>query len=186
MAYLNSSQFEAVSEALSLIYVDDNGDGYVSAEGMEKIRAAIAMMQEAKDNEAPADLLALARDEHCNTDDVEIDDSGAGMALGDDGGAWVQAWVYVSDWEPAENYCGQCEGSGTIRGGLNGNGDDEQCPVCGGFGKIADMVTPARIPADLAESCEGFTCKGCGRPEAVCSSSPCQSVIADRKALMAE
>lgn len=32
--------------------------------------------------------------------------------------------------------CGQCEGSGTIEGGLGGDGDDEECPVCDGSGEI--------------------------------------------------
>jgi hypothetical protein len=32
--------------------------------------------------------------------------------------------------------CGQCEGTGTITGGLSGDGDDEECPVCDGTGEI--------------------------------------------------
>ena len=32
----------AMLAALQLIYTDDDGDGYVSAEGMEQVRAAIA------------------------------------------------------------------------------------------------------------------------------------------------
>lgn len=32
--------------------------------------------------------------------------------------------------------CGQCEGTGTIEGGLGGDGDDESCPVCDGTGEI--------------------------------------------------
>lgn len=31
--------------------------------------------------------------------------------------------------------CGQCEGTGTVEGGLGGDGDDEQCPVCNGKGQ---------------------------------------------------
>ena len=34
--------------------------------------------------------------------------------------------------------CGQCEGTGTIRGGLSGNGLDEECPVCDGNARIID------------------------------------------------
>jgi hypothetical protein len=34
--------------------------------------------------------------------------------------------------------CGQCEGTGTIEGGLGGDGEDEECPVCDGSGQIAD------------------------------------------------
>lgn len=32
--------------------------------------------------------------------------------------------------------CGQCEGTGTIEGGLSGDGDDEECPVCDGLGVL--------------------------------------------------
>lgn len=32
--------------------------------------------------------------------------------------------------------CGQCEGSGVIRGGLGGDGQDEPCPVCDGSGRL--------------------------------------------------
>lgn len=32
--------------------------------------------------------------------------------------------------------CGQCEGTGTITGGLGGDGEDEECPVCDGTGEI--------------------------------------------------
>lgn len=39
--------------------------------------------------------------------------------------------------EPDETIeCGQCEGTGTIEGGLGGDGDDEECPVCDGSGEI--------------------------------------------------
>lgn len=99
MPFLNHIDFEAVSEALESIFTDDNGDGYVSAEGMEKIRAAVAAMQAAKDAQAPADLVQLAQDIH-GGDEITIDENAA-MSI-TDRGAWVQAWVYVDDWEPAE------------------------------------------------------------------------------------
>lgn len=35
-----------------------------------------------------------------------------------------------------DDACGQCEGTGTISGGLSGDGDDEECPVCDGSGKL--------------------------------------------------
>ena len=35
--------------------------------------------------------------------------------------------------------CGQCEGTGTIEGGLSGDGDDEECPVCDGTGELPDV-----------------------------------------------
>ena len=34
--------------------------------------------------------------------------------------------------------CGQCEGTGEIIGGLGGDGEDEECPVCDGTRKIID------------------------------------------------
>lgn len=33
------------------------------------------------------------------------------------------------------DHCGQCEGTGTIKGGLGGDGPDEPCPVCDATGK---------------------------------------------------
>lgn len=37
-----------------------------------------------------------------------------------------------------ENECGQCEGTGTILGGLSGDSDDEECPVCDGTGQLPE------------------------------------------------
>ena len=34
--------------------------------------------------------------------------------------------------------CGQCEGTGTIEGGLSGDGPDEECPICDGSGILPD------------------------------------------------
>lgn len=38
--------------------------------------------------------------------------------------------------ETAKDDCGQCEGTGTIEGGLSGDGHDEECPVCDGTGRL--------------------------------------------------
>ncbi len=38
--------------------------------------------------------------------------------------------------EDGNENCGQCEGTGEIAGGLSGDGDDEECPVCDGSGSI--------------------------------------------------
>jgi hypothetical protein len=32
--------------------------------------------------------------------------------------------------------CGQCVGTGTIEGGIGGDGDDEECPICDGTGEL--------------------------------------------------
>jgi DnaJ-class molecular chaperone len=37
-----------------------------------------------------------------------------------------------------ENECGQCEGTGTVVGGLSGDSDDEECPVCDGTGQLPE------------------------------------------------
>ena len=37
--------------------------------------------------------------------------------------------------EPGADECGQCEGTGEIEGGLGGDGEDEECPVCDGSGE---------------------------------------------------
>ena len=39
---------------------------------------------------------------------------------------------------PADAVCGQCEGTGTITGGLTGDGDDEPCPVCDATGSLVE------------------------------------------------
>jgi hypothetical protein len=42
--------------------------------------------------------------------------------------------LWVADDE--QEYCGQCEGTGTIEGELGGDGGDEECPVCDGSGEL--------------------------------------------------
>jgi hypothetical protein len=63
---------------------------------------------------------------------------------------WIRKWSgpfrveiadavreFLDDREANEPHeCGQCEGTGTIEGGLSGNGDDEECPVCDGSGTL--------------------------------------------------
>ena len=49
-------------------------------------------------------------------------------------------WRCLRKPETPEIECGQCEGTGTIEGGLGGDGDDEECPVCDGTGRIANPV----------------------------------------------
>ena len=48
--------------------------------------------------------------------------------------ACAEFWDALIGQKPFD--CGQCEGSGTIEGGLGGDGDDEECPVCDGMGMI--------------------------------------------------
>lgn len=44
---------------------------------------------------------------------------------------------FLDDREANEPHdCGQCEGTGTIGGGLSGDGEDEECPVCDGTGTL--------------------------------------------------
>lgn len=38
----------------------------------------------------------------------------------------------IDDDDQDEDDCGQCLGTGTIEGGLGGDGADEECPVCDG------------------------------------------------------
>lgn len=50
--------------------------------------------------------------------------------------AYITACEQDADDEPYHGECGQCEGTGTIEGGLSGDGDSEECPVCDGTGTI--------------------------------------------------
>ena len=49
---------------------------------------------------------------------------------------WDTTGGPAPSWEKGDDECGQCEGTGTIEGGLGGDGDDEECPVCDGSGKL--------------------------------------------------
>lgn len=44
----------------------------------------------------------------------------------------------AEDFDPEDELCGECDGTGTIVGGLGGDGEDEECPVCDGSGSISD------------------------------------------------
>jgi hypothetical protein len=77
----------------------------------------------------------------------------------DDLEAVVQA-AEASFVQPAPRACGQCEGTGTIEGGLSGDGPDEECPVCDGSGDLPEpgkddgdnvhLVQPRKIAAGAA------------------------------------
>lgn len=54
--------------------------------------------------------------------------------------------------EGAEIECGQCEGSGTIEGGLGGDEDDEECPVCNGTGSIDNPHDEDEIREEIEQS----------------------------------
>jgi hypothetical protein len=69
------------------------------------------------------------------------------MLVMDHAGGYIYSWpggrgVHLDAPEERrllrEGACGQCEGTGTIEGGLGGYGDDEECPVCDGSGEIDD------------------------------------------------
>lgn len=82
-------------EALEGIYTDDDGDGYVSAEGMAEIAALIAKVRGAEaESLATPEEIERARSEYAD-DDINIDD-GAAASRADDG-VWVAAWVWLSE-----------------------------------------------------------------------------------------
>lgn len=66
---------------------------------------------------------------------------------------------WAEEEEPSAPVCGQCEGTGTIRGGLGGDGQDEQCPVCDGAGAADDLESAVTVaeasfqpqPGEVAE-----------------------------------
>lgn len=119
------------------------------ADALAAVLVAQSYITNAKDSRADPALIEAARDLYAmrSGDDVEIDDD-AGTS-GSDAGTWVQAWVYVRHDEEDEedDSCGQCEGTGTIKGGLGGDGPDEECPVCDGSGILDEGAGLRLVPA---------------------------------------
>ena len=106
----------------------------------EMLEEALKACNEVKEITATDEQRAAAEEIFCKgwgpfADEIEIDDE-ASVSVADEG-YWVSAWVWVP--KPKEEVdCGQCEGTGTIEGGLSGDGEDEECPVCDGSGKIEE------------------------------------------------
>lgn len=55
----------------------------------------VALANAPEDEERRQKIIAIARDDHCKDGVIEIDDD-AVVSEGDDNGAYVQAWVWVS------------------------------------------------------------------------------------------
>lgn len=54
--------------------------------------------------------------------------------------------------EEGQIECGQCLGTGTIEGGLSGEDDDEECPVCDGSGMIDSEYDEDGVRQEIQES----------------------------------
>ena len=87
MPFLSNEDFNVVHSALK---------GNACAEGI-----ALEIMDQARASVASPGLREIAHDEY-GSDEIEIDDEGAGTAPGE-GGIWVQAWVWVADDEEEED-----------------------------------------------------------------------------------
>lgn len=91
MAYLNNVDFAMVHAAIEEVLHSDKPANEVTA----KLTQALHLMSAAAAEEASPVLRARAHELH-GSDEIEIDDEGAGTSPGEDG-TWVQAWVWVPD-----------------------------------------------------------------------------------------
>ena len=120
---LDDKELALVKDALEYLM---SGSGHPEAEALLK---AINERTERGPNDAA--YIGAAREVFA-TDDLEIDDD-PNVSLGGDPGAWVHAWVWVSDEDAGiqtededENICRTC--SETYAEG--GDGYDGECPSC--------------------------------------------------------
>lgn len=111
---------------------DDDGDGMLDSDGMDAIAAFLAGVD---GGESAAGT-------------IERHDA-AIAALGFDGALEQALGLPVEIVAVDAGGCGQCEGSGTIEGGLGGDGEDEACPVCDGTGDLPAPEVKESDPAAL-------------------------------------
>lgn len=91
MPYLNHHNFDTVFTAVAEILDRKHLDLHPDDRAM--LQEAADWMIEAKEAVASPPLREAAHELHA-TDEIEIDDEGAGTSRGD-AGVWVQAWVWV-------------------------------------------------------------------------------------------
>lgn len=72
-------------------------------------------------------VLRILPEDHC----LSGPEYHTSVDLWDETGGPAPLWDYRDD-----EKCGQCEGTGIIKGGLGGDREDEECPVCDGSGDL--------------------------------------------------
>lgn len=87
MPYLNVNDFVKVHKALQ------SGRDFFAGADADELDQALALMKSASEAVASVQLRDIAESIH-GSDDIEIDDEGAGTSEASNG-TWVQAWVYV-------------------------------------------------------------------------------------------
>lgn len=103
MAFFNPAEFDQLRQALQIAQTGARDIPHPGSRAhvLETLQAALALFDKAESREAAPDLIKAARDLHCRGNEIEIDESRVAMAEGE-GGAWVQAWVWVPGKEPEE------------------------------------------------------------------------------------
>lgn len=113
-------------------------DALAAPDDGAKQAAALDAIAKVRGFDASPELLDEARGLALQVEDEEdrisFDDDASTSPS--DEGTFVSCWFWVPKPEADEIDCGQCEGTGTIEGGLSGDGPDEECPVCDGSGTI--------------------------------------------------
>jgi len=94
MPYLNHIDYAKVRAAM------ESGLMFFAGADSAQLAEALTLLDNAQDAVASPGLRELAHEIH-GTDEVEIDDEGAGTSEADEG-IWVQAWVWIGHDELVE------------------------------------------------------------------------------------
>ena len=101
MPYLSNEEFNEIKAVIGDTIENPALREHMIKEERDALYKAFNLMKKARDGVASPELRQAAEDEY-GTDEIEIDDEGAGTAPGE-GGIWVQAWVWVADDEEEED-----------------------------------------------------------------------------------
>ncbi len=96
MPFLSHLNFDTVKTAVDGILAEN------TPEARKLLRDAQVLLKQAHDEVASQGLRDLAHELY-GTDEIEIDDEGAGTSPADGEGTWVQAWVWISHDELVEH-----------------------------------------------------------------------------------
>lgn len=96
MPYLSHLNFDTVKTAVEGILAEN------TSEARQLLRDAQELLKQAHAAVASQGLRDLAHELY-GSDEIEIDDEGAGTSPADGEGTWVQAWVWISHDELVEH-----------------------------------------------------------------------------------